>query len=80
MQRDRHLGSGDLCREGAPLGQGSRASLLALSGCCAASAKRRRLKNFQATASAVRQVCIAAARSVRCVGADVRWRWTLNVL
>jgi hypothetical protein len=28
MQRDRHLGSGDLCREGAPLGQGSRASLL----------------------------------------------------
>jgi hypothetical protein len=24
----RHLGSGDLCREGAPLGQGSRASLL----------------------------------------------------
>ena len=28
MQRDRHLASGDLCREGAPLGQGSRASLL----------------------------------------------------
>ena len=24
----RHLASGDLCREGAPLGQGSRASLL----------------------------------------------------
>ena len=28
MQRDRHLVSGDLCRESAPLGQGSRASLL----------------------------------------------------
>jgi hypothetical protein len=28
MQRDRHLASGDLCRESAPLGQGSRASLL----------------------------------------------------
>ena len=29
MQRDRHLASGDLCRERAPLGQGSRASQLA---------------------------------------------------
>jgi hypothetical protein len=29
MQRDRQLASGDLCRKGAPLGQGSRASLLA---------------------------------------------------
>jgi hypothetical protein len=28
MQRDRYLASGDLCREGAPLGQGNRASLL----------------------------------------------------
>ena len=28
MQRDRHLASGDLCRESAPLGQSSRASLL----------------------------------------------------
>ena len=28
MQGDRHLASGDLCREGASLGQGSRASLL----------------------------------------------------
>ena len=28
MQRDRHLASGDLCRESAPLSQGSRASLL----------------------------------------------------
>ena len=27
-----------------------------------------------------RHVSIAAARSVRCVWADVRWRWTLNVL
>ena len=28
MQRDRHLASRDLSRKGAPLGQGSRASLL----------------------------------------------------
>jgi hypothetical protein len=28
MQGDRRLASGDLCRESAPLGQGSRASLL----------------------------------------------------
>jgi len=28
MQRDRHLARGDLRRESAPLGQGSRASLL----------------------------------------------------
>ena len=28
MRGDRHLASGDLCRESAPLGQGSRASLL----------------------------------------------------
>ena len=36
--------------------------------------------NCQAAATAVRHVSIAAARSVRCVWADVRWRWTLNVL
>jgi hypothetical protein len=28
MNRDRHVVGGDLCRESAPLGQGSRASLL----------------------------------------------------
>jgi hypothetical protein len=28
MQRDCHLGSGDLCRESAPLSKGSRAPLL----------------------------------------------------
>jgi hypothetical protein len=28
MQRDRHLASGDLCHESAPLSQGCRASLL----------------------------------------------------
>jgi hypothetical protein len=28
MQRDRHVASGDLCRESAPLSQGSRTSLL----------------------------------------------------
>ena len=29
MQRDRHLASGDLCHESAPLGQRGRASVLA---------------------------------------------------
>ena len=51
-----------------------------LSRCRAASAKCRCLKGCQAAATAVRQVSIAAARSVRCVWAEVRWRWTLKVL
>ena len=37
-----------------------------------ASAKRRRLRNFQAAATAVRHVSIATARSSRCVWAEVR--------
>ena len=45
-----------------------------------ASAKRRRLRNFQAAATAVRHVSIATARSSRCVWAEVRWRWTLKML
>ncbi len=45
-----------------------------------ASVKRRRLRNCQAAATAVRHVVIAAARSVRCVWAEMRWRWTLKVL
>ncbi len=52
----------------------------ALSHCRAASAKCRRLRNCQAAATAVRHVVIAAARSVRCVWAEMRWRWTLKVL
>jgi hypothetical protein len=51
-----------------------------LSHCRAASAKHRQLRNCQAAASAVRHVSIAAARSTRCVWAEVRWRWTLKVL
>ncbi len=51
-----------------------------LSRCRAANAKCRPLRNCQAAATAVRHLSIAAARSVRCVWADVRWRWTLNVL
>jgi len=43
-----------------------------LSHCCGASAKRRRLRNFQAAATAVRHVSIATARSSRCVWAEVR--------
>jgi hypothetical protein len=37
-----------------------------------------RLESFQATATAARHVPIAAARKLRCVRADVRWRWTLK--
>jgi hypothetical protein len=32
--------------------------------------------HFQAAATAVRHVSIAATRKVRCVRAEVRWRWT----
>jgi hypothetical protein len=38
------------------------------------------LKKCEAAATAVRHVSIAAARSARCVLAEVRWRWTLKVL
>ena len=38
------------------------------------------LGNCQAAATSVRHVLIAAARSTRCVWADVRWGWTLKVL
>ena len=46
----------------------------------AANARCQRLKNCQAAATRVRHVSIAAVRSVRCVWAEVRWRWTLKVL
>ena len=46
----------------------------------ATGTKCRRLMKGQAAATAVRHVLIAAARSTRCVWADVRWRWTLKVL
>jgi hypothetical protein len=35
---------------------------------------------FQAAVTASRHVLIAAARKVRCVEAEVRWRWTLKML
>ena len=57
-----------------------RSTWRALSRCRAASAKCRHLRNCQAAATAVRHVVIAAARSTRCVWAEVRWRWTLKVL
>ena len=38
------------------------------------------LLKFQAGVTASRHVLIAAARNVRCVEAEVRWRWTLKVL
>ena len=52
----------------------------ALSRCDAASAKRQRLRNCQASATAFRHVVIAAARSARWVRAEMRWRCTLKVL
>jgi hypothetical protein len=36
--------------------------------------------DFQAAATISRHVLIAAVRSVRCVWAELRWRWTLKVL
>ena len=53
---------------------------MALSRCPAASAQGRRLGNCQAAATAVRHASIAAARSARCVWAEVGRRWTLKVL
>ena len=47
-------------------------SWTALSRCRAESAKCRCLRNCQAAATAVRHVVIAAARSTRCVWAEVR--------
>jgi hypothetical protein len=46
----------------------------------AVSARCQRLKSCQAAATAVGHVSIAAARSVRCVWPEERWRWTLKVL
>src|SRR5208282_2108141 len=53
---------------------------VALSCCDAASAKRQRLRNCQASATAFRHVVIAAARSARWVWAEMRLRCTLKVL
>jgi hypothetical protein len=44
------------------------------------SAMGLQLLKFQAAVTASRHVLIAAARKVRCVEAEVRWRWTLKVL
>ena len=54
--------------------------LQALSRCRRTNAKGLRLLKFQAAVTASRHVFIAAARKVRCVAAEVRWRWTLKVL
>ena len=64
-------------RNGRPLDLTSSKGVVTLP---AASARCQRLKNCQAAATAVRHVSIAAARSVRCVWAEVRWRWTLKML
>ena len=40
----------------------------------------RRNTDFQAAATTSRHVLIAAVRSVRCVWAELKWRWTLKVL
>ena len=52
----------------------------ALSRCGRKSATGLQLLKFQAAVTASRHVLIAAARKVRCVEAEVRWRWTLKVL
>jgi hypothetical protein len=53
---------------------------VALSRCRRKSATGLQLLKFQAAVTASRHVLIAAARKVRCVEAEVRWRWTLKVL
>ena len=53
---------------------------MASSRCHAKSASGRRHTDFQAAATASRHVLIAVVRSVRCVWAEVRWRWMLKVL
>ncbi len=53
---------------------------VALSRCRTKNATRLRLVYFQAAATASRHVFIAAARKVRCVWADTRWRWRLKRL
>jgi hypothetical protein len=52
----------------------------ARSRCRTKNATRLGLMSFQATAPAARHVFIAAAWKMRCVWADVSWRWTLKVL
>ena len=52
----------------------------ALSRCRTENVKRLCYVQFQAAATASRHAPIAAARSVRWVRAEVRWRWTLKVL
>ena len=53
---------------------------LALSRCQRKSATGLQRLKFQAAVTASRHVLIAAARKVRCVEAEVRWRWTLKML
>jgi hypothetical protein len=52
----------------------------ALSRCQRKSATGLLPLKFQAAVTASRHVLIAAARKVRCVEAEVRWRWTLKML
>jgi hypothetical protein len=60
--------------------QVSQAVRRALSHCRTKNAISLRLVSFQAAATAARHVFIAAARQLRRVPADVRWRWTLKML
>jgi hypothetical protein len=51
-----------------------------MSRCRLKNAKGLQLLKVQAAVTASRHVFIAAARKVRCVEAEVRWRWTLKML
>ena len=57
-----------------------RSAATALSRCRRKSAMGLQLLKFQAAVTASRHVLMAAARKVRCVEAEVRWRWALKVL
>ena len=65
---------------GQPEGASTRTVALALSRWRRRNAMGPQLLKFQAAVTASRHVLIAAARNVRCVGAEVRWRWTSKVL
>jgi hypothetical protein len=72
LRFDRHWQ--DLVSESVLIDNAGVALRQVLSRCWWKNAKGLRLLKFQAAATVSRHVLIAAARKVRCVWADVRWR------
>jgi hypothetical protein len=87
LPAQRHSDADELVMSMAPHVAADYGSIEDVHGCEQALSRRRTknatrlgLMSFQAPALAARHVFIAAARKIRCVWADVRWRWTLKVL